>query len=159
MRLKNHKIPHIHPNFRVCLPLNRHQLKINAFSAKFNVCANCLLLPWIKICLDFALQAQIFTQKNTSWLGQLGSPVIDRFGWDFETEVWSRLWVWRLMELLGPNHGRHFEFEITSTCKGWLAIAKLKPLSLFISLLLMPNEAFDNVKIEKWKVKVVPALQ
>ena len=43
--------------------------------------------------------------------------------------------------------------------KGWLAIAKLTPLSLFISLLLMPNEAFDNVKIEKWKVKVVSALQ
>ena len=33
--------------------------------------------------------------------------------------------------------------------KGWLAIAKLIPLSLFISLLLMPNKAFDNVKIEK----------
>ena len=33
--------------------------------------------------------------------------------------------------------------------KGWLAIAKLKPLSLFISLLLMLNEAFDNVRIEK----------
>ena len=33
--------------------------------------------------------------------------------------------------------------------KGWLAIAKLIPLSLFIPLLLMPNEAFDNVKIEK----------
>ena len=30
--------------------------------------------------------------------------------------------------------------------KGWLAIAKLIPLSLFMSLLLMPNEAFDNVK-------------
>ena len=33
--------------------------------------------------------------------------------------------------------------------KGWLAIAKLIPLSLFISLLLMSNEAFDNVNIEK----------
>ena len=33
--------------------------------------------------------------------------------------------------------------------KGWLAIAKLKPLSLFISLLSMPKRAFDNVKIEK----------
>ena len=32
--------------------------------------------------------------------------------------------------------------------KGWLAIAKLITLSLFISLLLMPNEAFDSVKIE-----------
>ena len=44
-------------------------------------------------------------------------------------------------------------------CKGWLAIAKLKPLSLFISLLSMPKKAFDNVKIEKWKVKVVSALK
>ena len=34
-------------------------------------------------------------------------------------------------------------------CKGWLAIAKLKPLSLFISLLSMPKKAFDNVEIEK----------
>ena len=33
--------------------------------------------------------------------------------------------------------------------KGWLAIAKLKPLSLFISLLSMPKKAFDNAKIEK----------
>ena len=33
--------------------------------------------------------------------------------------------------------------------KGWLAIAKLKPLSLFISLSLMLLEAFDNVRIEK----------
>ena len=43
--------------------------------------------------------------------------------------------------------------------KGWLAIAKLKPLSLFISLLLMLKKALDNDKIEKWKVKVVSALQ
>ena len=34
------------------------------------------------------------------------------------------------------------------TRKGWLAIAKIKPLSLFISLLLMLKKAFDNVKIE-----------
>ena len=33
--------------------------------------------------------------------------------------------------------------------KGWRAIAKLKPLSLFISLLSMPKKAFDNVEIEK----------
>ena len=33
--------------------------------------------------------------------------------------------------------------------KGWIAIAKLKPLSLFISLILMPKKAFDNVEIEK----------
>ena len=33
--------------------------------------------------------------------------------------------------------------------KGWLAIAELELLSLFISLLLMPKKAFDNVKIEQ----------
>ena len=33
--------------------------------------------------------------------------------------------------------------------KGWLAIAKLKPLSLFISLLSMPKRVFDNVEIDK----------
>ena len=33
--------------------------------------------------------------------------------------------------------------------KGWLAIAKLKPLSLLVSLLSMPKKAFDNVKIDK----------
>ena len=31
--------------------------------------------------------------------------------------------------------------------KGWLAITRLKPLSLFISLSLMLKKAFDNVKI------------
>ena len=37
--------------------------------------------------------------------------------------------------------------------KGWLALAKLKPLSLFISLLLILKEAFDNVTMQnrlKW---------
>ena len=33
--------------------------------------------------------------------------------------------------------------------KGWLAIAKLKPLSLFISLLLMLKNALDNGKMVK----------
>ena len=50
-------------------------------------------------------------------------------------------------------------FQGFSNQKGLLAIAKLKPLSLFISLLLMLKKALDNVKIEKWKVKVVSALQ
>ena len=43
----------------------------------------------------------------------------------------------------------------TISPKGWLAIAKLKPLSLFISLLLMLKKTFGNVKLEKRKVKVV----
>ena len=35
------------------------------------------------------------------------------------------------------------------SAKDWLAIAKLKPLSLFIPLLLMLKKASNNVKIEK----------
>ena len=49
-------------------------------------------------------------------------------------------------------------FIVALVYKGWLTITKLKPLSLFISLLLMLKIALDNVKIGKWKVKVVPAL-
>ena len=38
-------------------------------------------------------------------------------------------------------------FEVTlNHVKGWLAIAKLKPLSLFISLLFMLRKAFDYVR-------------
>ena len=38
-------------------------------------------------------------------------------------------------------------FQITK--KGWLAIAELKSLSLFIPISLMLKKAFDNVEIEK----------
>ena len=67
-RLKNHKVPHLHPNSTMFMPLERLQLKIYAFSGKFNVCSNCVLLSWIKNCRDFTLQTQIFTQKYRSWL-------------------------------------------------------------------------------------------
>ena len=67
-RLKNHKVPHLHPNSTMFMPLDRLQLKIYAFSGKFNVCSKCVLLWQIKICRDFTLQTQIFTQKYRSWL-------------------------------------------------------------------------------------------
>jgi len=67
-RLQNHKVPHLHPNSTMFMPLDRLQLKINAFSGKFNVCFKRVLLSWIKICRDFKLQTQIFTQKYRSWL-------------------------------------------------------------------------------------------
>ena len=67
-RLKNHKVPHLHPNSTMFMPLDRLQLKIYAFSGKFNVCSKHVLLSWIKICRDFTLQTQIFTQKYRSWL-------------------------------------------------------------------------------------------
>ena len=57
-RLKNHKVPHLHPNSTMFMPLDRLQLKIYAFSGKFNVCSKCVLLSWIKICRDFTLQTQ-----------------------------------------------------------------------------------------------------
>ena len=67
-RFKNHKVPHLHPNSTMFMPLDRLQLKIYAFSGKFNVCSKRLFLSWIKICRDFTLQTQIFTQKYRSWL-------------------------------------------------------------------------------------------
>ena len=67
-RLKNHKVPHLHPNSTMFMPLDRLQLKIYAFSGKFNVCSKRAVLSWIKICRDFTLQTQIFTQKYRSWL-------------------------------------------------------------------------------------------
>ena len=36
-RLKNHKVPHLHPNSTMFMPLNRLQLKICAFSVRFNL--------------------------------------------------------------------------------------------------------------------------
>ena len=58
------------------------------------------------------------------------------------------------------NNGRHHSKRVPTLIsewtlqhlgiyisKGWLAIAKLKPLSLFISLLSLLKEAFDNVEI------------
>ena len=43
--------------------------------------------------------------------------------------------------------------------KGWLAIAKLKPLSLFIPLFQHCQMLSKALIIEKWKVKVILALQ
>ena len=47
----------------------------------------------------------------------------------------------------GVNFSRNNTFSRIISRKGWLAIAKLKSLSLFMSLLLMLKKAFDNVKI------------
>ena len=52
----------------------------------------------------------------------------------------------------------HYHLGTQGSKKGWLAIAKLKPLSFSISLLSMLKKAFGNVKIQKKrKVKVVLA--
>ena len=65
-RLKNHNVPHLHPNSTMFMPLDRLQLKIYEFSGKFKVCSQRVLLSLIKICRDFTLQTQIFTQKYRS---------------------------------------------------------------------------------------------
>ena len=53
------------------------------------------------------------------------------------------------------NSGLRTLFPNHNLLRGWLAIAKLKPLSLFISLLLMLKKAIHNIKMEGWKMKVV----
>ena len=50
-------------------------------------------------------------------------------------------------------------FSIWKRVKGWLAIAKLKPLSLFSSLFQHFQMLFKSSLMEKWKVKVVLAYQ
>ena len=54
-------------------------------------------------------------------------------------------------ELLTERRNGKFTFSIkhATNQKGWLAIAKLIPLSLFISLLSMIKKAFYNVEIAK----------
>ena len=54
-----------------------------------------------------------------------------------------------LSEITGGQILQSFKLQSRFDAKGWLAIAKLKPLSLFISLLSMLKKAFYNVKIEK----------
>ena len=43
-RLQNHKVPHLHPNSTMFMPLDRLQLNMYAFSGKFNVCSKRVLL-------------------------------------------------------------------------------------------------------------------
>ena len=37
--LKNHEVPHLYPNSKMFMPLDRLQLKIYAFFGKVNVCS------------------------------------------------------------------------------------------------------------------------
>ena len=41
---RDSEVPQLHPNFTIFMPLNRLQLKMYAFSGKFNVCSKCVLL-------------------------------------------------------------------------------------------------------------------
>ena len=72
------------------MPLDRLQLKVYAFSGKFNVCSKRVLSSWIKICRDFMLQTQIFTQKYRSWLRfLLRNTGVDS---DFTQNFWGKYW-------------------------------------------------------------------
>ena len=60
--------------------------------------------------------------------------------WNIETFPSKQIYLY--LSLVEKNVAEFYH-------KGWLAIAKLKPLSLSVSPLSMPKKAFDNVKIEK----------
>ena len=68
--------------------------------------------------------------------------------WTFITQTEMRPWS-RALGITFPVAKQDNLPQLKVNQKGWLAIAKLKPLSLFISLLSMLKEAFDNVRIEK----------
>ena len=68
--------------------------------------------------------------------------------WTFITQTEMRPWC-RALGITFPVAKQDNLPQLKVNQKGWLAIAKLKPLSLFISLLSMLKKAFVNVKIEK----------
>ena len=78
------------------MPLDRLQLKIYAFSGKFNVCSKRVLLSWIKICRDFMLQTQIFTQKYRSWLRFYSKFLMKKLA--AEGSEWSLHLIWISVE-------------------------------------------------------------
>ena len=113
------------------MPLDRLQLKISAFSGKFNVCSKCVVSSWIKICRDFTFQSQIFTQKYSRWL---------RFYSEFLRKklatggsVWEN-WCWKTA-IIADGKGSYFETTrilLTAVkctqlhlkrAKGWLCTA------------------------------------
>ena len=58
--------------------------------------------------------------------------------------------VWNFVPLrVGVGGGGIRGLAANAIFKCWLAVAKLNPLSHFISLLRMLMKAFDNVKIEE----------
>ena len=88
-RLKNHNVPHLHPNSTMFMPLDRLQLKIYAFSGKFNVCSKRVLLLWIKICRNLCSKLR-FLLRNTG---------VDS---DYTQNFWGK--ICRLGSLLLSKH-------------------------------------------------------
>ena len=118
-----------------------------------------MLVKWIGLLKD---------TTNRLWsisFGRLDKPTTSYFFWRTR---WTNDEAFLLKDMINQvkkghscktGNVRYGGTSKTQNWKGWLAIAKLKPLSLSISPLSMPKKGFDNVKIEKWKVKVVSALQ
>ena len=63
-RLKNHNVPHLHPNFTMFMPLNRLQLKICAFSGKFNVCLNGYFCRELKLTRFYASNSEFYSDSD-----------------------------------------------------------------------------------------------
>ena len=84
-RLKNHKVPHLHPNSTMFMPLDRLQLKIYAFSGKFNVCSKRVVLSKLRFVAILRSKLR-FLLRNTG---------VDS---DFTQNFWVK--NWRLKALI-----------------------------------------------------------
>ena len=99
----------------------------------------------LSLVLDTAIVLQQISKRwstlaaRNSTLNTLYPPLANIF-WT----LWTMDWVIRFWAIFGIFWGQDYIGKISDFQKGWLAINKLKPLSLFISLLLMPKNAFDN---------------
>ena len=63
-RLKNHNVPHLHPNSTMFMPLDRLQLKIYAFSGKFNVCSKRVLLMELRFVAILLFKLRYLLRKT-----------------------------------------------------------------------------------------------
>ena len=67
-RLKNHNVPHLHPNFTMFMPLNRLQLKMYAIFVTFHAFSKHPLLMWIRIGANLRHKLYTFAQINWTLL-------------------------------------------------------------------------------------------
>ena len=103
----------------------------------------------------FSVKVKVHFTGSESWIGV---EHLKGKGTKYSHFIFPKLVTWLAADLALPTLRQveiHQQYDLYSFgftffhLKGWLAIAKLKPLSHLISLLSMPKKAFDNVKIEK----------
>ena len=62
-RLKNHNVPHLHPNSTMFMPLDRLQLKIYAFSGNSMFVLNAYFCRELRFVVILRSKLETFTQK------------------------------------------------------------------------------------------------